>query len=182
MGNQSSSEAASKDTDARLFRGFLTGNRDAMHGFISRWESSVYRISFRIVGQASDAEEVRQTVFLKMLQRPDVLPDADRVAGWIRRCVVNESITLLRRRVRHLQVDTLDEYAAPNEQPSDDAKLLKVFFAELDPRQRALLALRFDEGLTVRQIAEVMEMPRSTIHERLQAAIGSLRQHFNSCQ
>ncbi len=39
----------------------------------------------------------------------------------------------------------------------------------------ALLSLRFDEGLTVREIADVLERPRSTVHFQLEQAVKSLR-------
>lgn len=143
----------------------------------------MYRIAFRIVRQRSDAEEVRQTVLLRMIQRPEVLPDANRIASWIRRCVVNESITLLRKRKRLTNVE--DFAAFEDSLPSscsDDARQLGSLLERLEPETRALLALRFDEDLTVRQIANIVDKPRSTVHAKIQAAINSLRIQFNSRQ
>lgn len=182
MGNQSSTPADREADDARMFREFVSGDRDAMCRFVRRWEAPMYRIAFRIVRQSSDAEEVRQTILLRMLQCPEVLPQAKRIGAWIRRCVVNESISLLRKRRRQSQLDVFDAHVIPSTERNDDVERLQTLLAELEPRQRALLALRFDENFTVRQIAEVMETPRSTIHENLQSAIESLRKHFESTQ
>ncbi len=182
MESQSPPPADRHDDDARMFREFLSGDREAMCRFVQRWEASMYRIAFRIVKQSSDAEEVRQTVLLKMLQAPDLLPQAERIGAWIRRCVVNESISLVRKRRRQFQLDVYDTPAVTADEPNDGVERLQSLLADLEPRQRALLALRFDENLTVRQIAEVMETPRSTIYENLQSAIESLRKLFESTQ
>jgi len=168
-------------TDADLFRAFLAGSRQAKCDFVRRWEAPMYRIAFRVVGQAADAEEVRQIVLLRMLQRPESLPKPQSIGAWIRRCVVNESLSLLRKRKRVSHTDDLEtQQVASSEDCSDEAQQLCEALERLPAETRALLALRFDEGLTVREIADVVNKPRSTVHAKLQNAIESLRKKLNS--
>ncbi len=142
----------------------------------------MYRVAYRIVGQSADAEEVRQTILLRMIQRPELLPQASRIAAWIRRRVVNESISLVRKRRRESQLEVGNELPAHFAEPSGDSGQLHTLLGKLEPSQRALLALRFDEQLTVREIAEVTETPRSTVHDSLQSAIDVLREHYESSE
>ena len=170
-----------ESNDAELFQGFLSDDPQAKSDFIRRWEMPMYRIALRIVGQAADAEEVRQAVLLKMLQRPEVLPQPQRIATWIRRCVINESLTFLRKRLRFAHADLVDcETNGTSVDRSDETVLLKSALEGFPPDARALLALRFDEGLTVRQIASIVNKPRSTVHAQLQSAIQSLRKKLIS--
>ena len=168
-------------SDADLCRGFVDGSRQAKSDFVRRWESPMYRIALRIVGQSADAEEVRQTVLLRMLQRPESLPQPQNIAAWIRRCVINESLTLLRKRRRFASSDIAEsERTEPPTDRSIEAAQLHAVLDQMPPEIRALLSLRFDEGLTVREIADVVDQPRSTVHAKLQSAIGTLRKKLNS--
>jgi len=139
------------------------------------------RIAFRIVGQTADAEEVRQSVLLRLVQEPKRASGIRDVASWIRRCVVNEAIAHLRK-ARRRSYTTLDPQLAscPPSSPSDDLTLqIQSALSELEPRQRALLSLRFDEGLTIREIGDALQTPHTTIQSQLQSAISALRSRLN---
>jgi len=53
---------------------------------------------YRIVGTVADAVNLRQTVFLRMMESPERLPEADKFAATIRRSAINESLRYLQRR------------------------------------------------------------------------------------
>jgi RNA polymerase sigma-70 factor (ECF subfamily) len=147
------------------------------------WEHRLLTISYRVVGNLQDAEEVRQTVLMKLAQSPHRLPDPARFAGWLQRCIVNEALSWLRRRRSDTRRrapfdDTLaDRSVSPAEKAigSEQSKRLLQALSQLDPDLRALVSLRFDEGLTIREIAEVVQRPPMTVHSQLMRAIGQLR-------
>ena len=74
------------------------GDNAAFTTLVRMWEQRLLTTAYRVVGDLSDAEEVRQTVLVKLAQSPQTLPNSSRFSGWLRRCVVNEAISLLRRR------------------------------------------------------------------------------------
>lgn len=145
------------------------GVRSAQRELVTIWEESVFRIAWRVLGSHSAAEEVRQTVFLRMIERPEALPEPACFAAWIRRCTFNESVTFLRRqRVRTTAVlsekhsvhsATPEQQAAENE----DVIRLRNVLDTLQPEERAILTLRFDEDLSFPQIGEILERPPSTV-------------------
>jgi RNA polymerase sigma factor (sigma-70 family) len=85
-------------TNKALIASLLKRDPDAFTEIVRAFEESISRTAYRIVGQHSDADEVRQKVFLKVWQAPKKLPQPDKLAAWLRRCTVNESIATLRRR------------------------------------------------------------------------------------
>ncbi|MCA9175125.1 MAG: sigma-70 family RNA polymerase sigma factor [Planctomycetales bacterium] len=166
------------DTD-ELLQQVRRHDTAAFTQFVRRHEQSMLRTAYRIVGQIADAEEVRQVLLMRIWQSPDQLPPAGQLGGWLQRCVINESIALLRRRQRdQRQLAGVSETVPTATQPPDwdgETERLRHALNELEPEQRALLALRFDEQLTLRQIAEVLGQPHTTVQSKLQRAIGQLR-------
>jgi RNA polymerase sigma-70 factor (ECF subfamily) len=173
----------SLEAQTRLVEQFRRGDRSALVALVRMWEHRLLVIAYRVVGNLADAEEVRQAVLVKLAQSPAKLPEASRFAGWLRRCVVNEAIDWLRRRRSEAgRSEPFDDTLAcrspsPPEQAmaAERSQRLLQAMSRLDPDSRALLALRFDEGLTIRAIAEALERPPMTVHSQITRAVGQLR-------
>lgn len=171
--------------DAILVDRCRSGDLTSWEALARRWDQSLLALAYRVLGSVHDAEEVRQRVFLRMLGRPEQLPSPDAFAAWIRRITVNEAITHFRRQgrdgraIQHVR-DTLRNTSAP--EPPDglcvreERGRLELALCNLDPEERAIVSLRFDENLTFREIAEVLKEPASTVKSRFQRAIAKLRE------
>lgn len=153
---------------------------------IRRWEQPALRFAYRITGDLAEAEDIRQTVFLQMLERPPAFwRDENRLRAWMYRCVSNAAISSIRKRQRRsksldllkgvhagLQADDPAETVAR----SEEKYRLGAAMMELSPRERELLALRFDEDLSFSEIAAVVRRPLSTVKAQTNKAIDRLRQ------
>jgi RNA polymerase sigma-70 factor, ECF subfamily len=174
------------EDQAELVRQFCRGDRSALAALVRLWEHRLLTIALRVVGNLHDAEEVRQLVLLRLVNSAGRQIDPDRFSGWIRRCTVNEAITWLRRHGTEAnRRKAFDETAAgPAVLPADrvlaaeQTRLLQAALTELSPELRALVTLRFDEGLTIRQIAETVEKPPMTVHSQIVRAVDQLRQRL----
>ena len=158
--------------------------RSALVAALWPWQESVFRILYRVLGSTHDAEDVWQTLMVRLLRTPSSLPASTQLAAWLRRCAVNEAISFLRRKEsksRPLTDDLAAEAPAAIEKLADGelSSLVLAALTECSASQRALLALRFDEGLTIREIAAVVEQPCSTVHFQLNQAIEKLRRRLN---
>jgi RNA polymerase sigma-70 factor (ECF subfamily) len=172
-------------SDGALVRRFQQGDLAALSALAQQWEQPILRIAYRVLGNLHAAEEVRQEVFVAILQSVNAGPAVDRFAAWVCRCTVNAALTALRRQRRdHSAVERLKDRrgtSTASAQPEqivaarDEAEWLQAALAGLDAHQRVLLALRFDEGLTFRQIAEVLDRPPSTVCSQIKSAIAVLR-------
>lgn len=155
---------------------------------IRPWQASVCRILSRVLGDRHDAEDVWQSLVLRWWQSPGNLPAPDKFPAWLRRCAVNEAIRVLRRqkKLNHHGIDNVPaRQVGPWEALTTDELRtdMRRAMLSLDPEDRALLALRFDEGLTIREIAEVLERPPATVYVQLERVVDRLRKllgiHFS---
>ena len=172
------------EEQTKLVEQFRLGDRAAFTSLVRMWEQRLLTMAYRVVGNLPDAEEVRQAVLIKLAQSPQLLPESSRFASWLRRCVVNEAISWLRRRsAEAIRMEPLDDtLARRSPSPAERAiaaecsQQLQQALQQIDPDLRVLLSLRFDEGLSIRAIAEVMESPPMTVHSQITRAVGQLRQ------
>ncbi|GAB5402453.1 MAG: RNA polymerase sigma factor [Aureliella sp.] len=154
---------------------------DTFTELVRSHEDKLLRIANRVTGSIEDAEEVRQEVLQSVWQKPDRVPGDEHVGSWLCRCTVNVAIDRLRKSKRAGSKTLLTDAEAYVEQSDasfqdvDNRDLLEGVLAELTPEQRALLSLRFDLQLTLREIAAVLQRPRSTIQSQLDGAIALLR-------
>ena len=63
---------------------------------------------------------------------------------------------------------------------NEENEFIALAMEQLSGEQRAILAFRFDEKMTVRQIADLLELPHTTVHAKLQRAIQTLRSKLGS--
>ena len=142
------------------------------------------RIAHRITGDLVEAEEVRQTVFLRLLESPSILRSPESFPTWIRRCAANASITTVRRRRRQARMAVwltrVGWRVLPNEPAvvaaeADERERLACALAQLGPHDRAMLALRFEEGLTLKELADTLGKPASSVKSQLYRATQRLR-------
>ena len=128
----------------------------------------VYRTALRITGNSADAEDVLQTVFLRVLNRGDRLNSPELRPAYFRRASANAAVDLLRRRVSRAesQLDDAEPAAAVESQPLLKERLRRAI-ASLEHDDAVLFLLRYVEGLSNGELAEIFELERSSIAVRL---------------
>src|SRR5688572_33339993 len=82
-------------------------------GLYERHYEAVFRAALRVTGRPADAEDVLQTVFLRVLSGSEQEDAAQRPAAYFRRAAVNAAVDLLRRRA--VRGETAYDEAAPHE-------------------------------------------------------------------
>jgi len=142
----------------------------ALAGFAGLYEQhyeAVFRAALRVTGSPADAEDVLQTVFLRVLSGgPNEA--AGRPAAYFRRAAVNAAVDLLRRRAVHAETayDDLAPHAAV-----EPALLLKEqlrrAIATLESDDATLFLLRHVEGLSNQELADVFQIEKNNVAVRL---------------
>jgi RNA polymerase sigma-70 factor, ECF subfamily len=131
----------------------------------------VYRVARRLTGSREDAEDVLQTVFLRLVRREEPVPVAEEAASYLHRAATNAGLDLLRRRkaARSESLDHAERHADPAPDPESargDRELReKVLQAlsELNPRAAEIFALRYFDGYGNREIARLLNTSWSTV-------------------
>lgn len=133
-----------------------------------------------LLGNAADAEDAAQDVFIKLFERAHQFDRRSRFSTWLYRLSVNHCLhmhdKLRLRRGNPLPVDATDELVAATGSPleaaqeSDARTLLDRRLMELSPEHRAVLVLREIDALPYEEIANVLEVPVGTVMSRLARA------------
>jgi RNA polymerase sigma-70 factor (ECF subfamily) len=140
-------------------------------GFAELYErhyEAVFRAALRVTGNAADAEDVLQTVFLRVLARSDDAGATPLPAAYFRRAAVNAAVDMLRRRTVHAE-SAYDDGAphAAVEPPSLLKERLRRAIATLESEDASLFLLRYVEGLSLDELAGMLQLEKNTVAVRL---------------
>jgi len=117
----------------------------------------VFRTAYRLTGNAADAEDVLQTVFLRLLRREQSSGPMENPESYLRRAAINVSLDLIRSGRSNPSVP-LDE--VPTLQADQEPRELRMALiravAALSPREAEVFALRFFEDLSNKDIAQAL--------------------------
>ena len=136
-----------------------------------------YRVAFAYVKNREDALDILHNAIVKGLQGYHLLRKKEVLRTWFYRILINESITLCRRRKRTVSFDQLTEGELPAQREPERAHYIDLY-AEIDrlpPKLKTILILRYFEDMKIRTIAEIMAMKQSTVKSRLYRALNLLR-------
>jgi RNA polymerase sigma-70 factor (sigma-E family) len=132
------------------------------------------------------AEDIVQEVLLRVQQRWSRVAAADQPEAYVKRMVLNEFLSWRRRRAARevpLSLGRLDQVSRATPDPGtvvDERDELVRHIAALPPRQRAVLALRYFEGLDDAEIAALMHCRQITVRSHCSRALATLRAALNS--
>ena len=171
----------SRDREWALVRRHLEGDRDAFRALYEKYRDKVYASALRIVGEASLAEDLAQEIFVKIHDDLRGFKFESRFSTWLYRIAVNHAINKANEIERRGRIRERIAREQPPEPPrgpdadrfADDRVIRAV--GELSPKLRAIIALRYLEGLSYSEIAEVLEVSIGTVKSRLFLAHETLR-------
>jgi len=125
----------------------------------------VFRTAYRVTGNAADAEDVLQTVFLRMVRREDSADAIEHPENYLRRAAVHAALDLVRARRSSAKVDLERLPATGGSRPDegDLRDLLRQALSDLPERSAEIFTLRFFEGLTNPEIAKALGISSITV-------------------
>jgi RNA polymerase sigma-70 factor (sigma-E family) len=128
-------------------------------------------------GSQALAEELVQDAFLQLLDR---WTEVTAKEAWLRRAVISLSTSWLRR---YLTQRRLEEFpVVSQEQAPDSVVHLRLLLADLTPRQRAAVVLKYYEDLSEQQIAETLGCRPGTVKSLLSRSMTKLRKDMTDAQ
>jgi RNA polymerase sigma-70 factor, ECF subfamily len=150
----------------------------------------VFRAAYRVTGNATDAEDVLQTVFLRLLKRdPEAEPVAS-IASFLHRAAVNAAVDLMRSRqnIRNIPLDDLEPVLAESAHNAPDRAhasseirdWLRAAIARLNPRIAEMFALRFFEGKDNPEIAQLLNTTPGTVAVTLSRTRDRLEKEYRA--
>jgi RNA polymerase sigma-70 factor (ECF subfamily) len=168
------------EQDRALVREYLEGQRDAATGLVDRYHKRLYNLALRLLANAQDAEDITQTVFFNAFEKLRTFDPRYRFFSWIYRMTVNESLNFLKRpsRKRMVALEDAPELPAPAIRSSGATAArdrIDQALTRLKPDDRAVVVLKHLESFSYEEIADVLDIPVSTVKSRLFTARERLR-------
>lgn len=171
--------------DEQLVQQFQMGQSEAFDELLNRYQSKVLDTCFRYLNNEEEARDAAQEVFVKLyLALPRFKPKA-RFSTWLYRIAVNHSLNLVRSKkrrgwqrslsilknseMRAYEQSVADESESPEEkmQTLERRLLVRKALATLSEAQRTAVVLHRYEGLSYKEIADVMKTSVSSVESRL---------------
>ena len=155
------------------------GDEVARRWIFERHAPRVARVLARLVGGSAEIADLVQEVFLAGFQRLDRVEDASKLGAWLAGIAVNKAHHARRARRRKWwlsflppsDVPPMVSRGAPLE-VRETVRATEAVLARLDDEERAVLVLRFIEGMTINEIAVACEVAPATVKRRIQRARG----------
>ncbi len=170
------------DLDA-LIAAAKTGDADAFTELVRRYQAMAFGSAYAALGDVHLAEDAAQQAFLTAYLRLHTLEHPERFGGWLRGIVRFECSHLRRRRrVAQVPLDQAMELAATTPEPAqlaEDREALADLLAAINalpPAEREAAVLFYLQERSQREVAAFLNLPVSTVNNRLRTARNRLKQ------
>jgi len=181
-------------SDLDLVRQALAGSETAYADLLERFQRPVISVVRRMVGDPSLAEDLAQEAFVKAFRALESFDQRRKFSSWLFKIAHNTTIDYLRKK----QLDTVALETTDSDKPDwtailpdeasespdtsahrkDLAAALEEALTSLRPAYREVLLLRFQEGLSYEEIAEIIDLPLGTVKTHLHRARNAMARHL----
>ena len=127
----------------------------------NRYRDDVYRLAVNYTHNPQEAEDVCQTVFLKLVEQGELTPGKEK--AWLMQVTANECRSLLRSGWWKRTAPLDDTVPAPQTQADETIQAVTA----LPPKYRVVIYLRYYENYTTTEIAQLLKISQSTVTTRL---------------
>lgn len=171
--------AYSVQTDeATLIREALAGDQEAFRQIVERYQGAVYNLAYRMLGDAEEAEDAAQEIFVRIYRQLGRYDPARKFSTWTLAIATNYCIDQLRRRRMQLvPLENIIPWARAREAGPEGEALsresrdeVQRLLKQLPEKYRAPLVLRYWEDLSCAEIAEILGVPEGTVKTQIHRA------------
>jgi RNA polymerase sigma-70 factor (ECF subfamily) len=166
----------------------VEGDLNAFDEIVNRHHTKIYRLAYRLLGNAEDADDATQETFIEACKSLKSFKYKSKFSTWLYRVALNtchqqirkaesrkRTLTAFADNVKFLDaengIETPDSIALKKEQE----RLLQAAINRLPERQRQVIVLFYVQNLKYREIAEILGCPEGTVASRLNTAIKNLK-------
>ena len=147
--------------------------------FFHARQKSLVRTAYLLSGDAAAAEDIAQNALAKLYLAWDRLGSVDHPDAYVRRVLVNEANSWHRKPWRRREM-TVAELPDSMVEPIDTTSAVWQWVSTLPTKQRAVIVLRYYEGLSDSEIGTILDIGVSTVSSQASRALASLRTRIPS--
>ncbi len=176
-------------SDEHIVERALTGDAEAFGEIVRRWERKIFALAYGMLGREEDARDATQETFLAAFRNLRGFRGEAKVSSWLHRIAVNQCISRQRRsKVRgesaledqedknHASFTASLRYSpARTAEGREEIDAVRRAVNSLPAELRQVVVMKEFEELTFREIADVLDLPLSTVKSRLYTAFRQLQ-------
>lgn len=172
----------------------LKGDQNAFGDIVELYKDKVYQISYRILGNKHEAEDIAQEAFIRAYVNIQSFNMNLKFSTWIYRIATNLCIDRIRKKKPDYYLDAevsgaegLTMYSsipANTSLPEDDVEslelqeLIQKEISKLPEKYRTVIVLRYIEELSLNEISEILDIPLGTVKTRIHRGREALRKQL----
>ena len=163
--------------DSYYIKRILSGFTSDFSIIVDRYKDMVYTVAYRIVGSHEDAEELAQDVFVKAYKSLQDFRGKSKFSTWLYSIAYNTSVSMIRKkRLDYVSLDDkgINYQEIEKEVYEDDYNFDRVpvdalnkVLDELDPVDKSLLTLYYQDDRTIRELSDITGLTVSNVKVRL---------------
>ena len=158
----------------QLIRKARSKDPDAFFSLIYFYMKDLYRVAISILMNDEDAADVIQDTILGCWEKLHTLKQEKYFKTWLTRILINHCYDMRKKQQR---MTTMEDYEEPVAEDQYNVEL-KEALGQLDEKYRIVMVLYYSEGYQTGEIAELLEIPRSTVQTRLQRGREKLEAYY----
>lgn len=155
---------------------------------VERWEEPIRRLCVRMVGDSHKGEDLKQEAFARLFAKRKAYQPTARFSTFLWRIALNACYDELRRVKRRAEsaldldgmeatdegfgIEAIDPHSVAS--GNEEAEMVRAALMRLPEMYRTVLVLRHYEGLKLKKIAEILEIPEGTVNSRMADALARL--------
>lgn len=173
----------------------LNGNQDAYAEIVDLYQSRLYHVCYRMLGNKHEAEDITQETFLRAYINLHTFDQKRKFSTWIFRIATNLCIDRIRKKKPDYHLDAqvpgtdgLDMYsqiAASEELPVEQLEKMEMQerlqyeISRLPDKYRSVIVLKYMEELPLLEISEILDLPLGTVKTRIHRGREALRKQMS---
>tara|TARA_Y100000588_G_scaffold348240_1_gene397676 strand:- start:148 stop:735 length:588 start_codon:yes stop_codon:yes gene_type:complete len=173
-----------EEKDWDLVRAHVSGDPEAFRKIYEKFHRKIFASSFRIIGEEEQAADLTSEVFLKIYNELRSFKFESKLSTWLFRVAVNHAINKANENRRHTRIrekiekEGLRPKGGTREGKPIDEEIHRAIQV-LSPKLRAIVSLRYLEGLSYDEMADLLDVSLGTVKSRLFLAHETLRPLLN---
>lgn len=180
----------------RIVKDVKKGDQQAFAELVELYKDKVYQITYRMVGNVHEAQDIAQEAFLRAYMNIDTYDESRKFSTWLFRIATNLSIDRLRKKKPDYYLDqevdgteglTLgSQIASAEELPEDQVithelqEWIQSEILNLPLKYRSAIILKYIEDLSLKEISEILDLPIATVKTRIHRGREALRKRLSN--
>lgn len=159
-----------------LFCKLKRKEKNAYEELYQKYSSLVYQIAFSILKNKENAEDVMQNVFIKIVNLSEEKLPSKYEASWLYSVTKNEAISYIRKNKETMPIEDCAEKVKKDEiEEVMQKESYEKMISSLEQKEKQIISLKVDVGLSFKEIASLLNMPIGTIQWKYYKSLHTLK-------